>query len=91
MIEGPGIDRRPLVRRKGEGRVNPDAIGNLARVSLRNGQTVEEVRPFLDDVIATDTRPEWRKWARDTLGLHPQTDFSRMNFESSARVVGHRI
>ena len=52
----------------------PDAIANLARASLRNGQSVDQVRDVLDDIIAVDTRPEWREWASEQLGLHPPTE-----------------
>jgi Tfp pilus assembly protein PilF len=49
---------------------NPEVIGNLARVCFRCGETVAEMRPILEDVVATDARPEWRRWAAEQLGLH---------------------
>jgi Tfp pilus assembly protein PilF len=57
-----------LAREKAQ--ANPDVIGNLARVCFRCGETVAEMRPILEDVVATDTRPEWRRWAAEQLGLH---------------------
>jgi len=51
--------------------LNREVIGNLARVSSRTGRSVDEIRPLLEDVLATDTRPEWRRWARELLGVHP--------------------
>lgn len=63
-----------LAREKAESQ--PQVIGNQARVALRSGQSVDEIRPMLDDVVATDTRPEWRRWARELLGIHPQSELS---------------
>lgn len=52
----------------------PEVIGNLARASFRSGETVDEMRPLLEDVLMADTRPEWRCWAAEKLGLNaPQT------------------
>jgi Tfp pilus assembly protein PilF len=50
---------------------SPDVIGNLARASFRSGQSVDELRPLLEDVLTIDTRPEWRRWAAEQLGLNP--------------------
>jgi Tfp pilus assembly protein PilF len=52
---------------------SPDVIGNLARASFRSGQSVDEMRPLLEDVLATDTRPEFRRWAAELLGLNPDS------------------
>ena len=43
----------------------------MARVSYRSGQSVDEMRKLLEDVVATDNRPEWRRWAAELLGLNP--------------------
>jgi tetratricopeptide (TPR) repeat protein len=51
---------------------NPDVIGNLARASFRSGQSVNEMRPLLEDVLAMDPRPEWRHWATELLGTNPK-------------------
>lgn len=50
---------------------NPAVLGNLIRAQLRNGQTIDEVRPLLSDLILYDTRPDWVSWAREQLGLNP--------------------
>ena len=49
----------------------PEIIGNLARASFRNGESVDQMRVLLEDVLATDSRPEWRRWAAEKLGLNP--------------------
>ena len=49
---------------------NPDIISNLARASFRAGDTVEEMYVVLQDILATDSRPEWRSWAAEKLGLN---------------------
>jgi Tfp pilus assembly protein PilF len=46
---------------------NPEVIGNLARCSLRQGESVEQVRPLLEDLIFMDSRPEWVDWAKEQL------------------------
>jgi hypothetical protein len=56
-----------LAREKAQ--CSAEVIGNLARVSLRSGQSANAIRPLLEDVLATDPRPEWRRWAGETLGL----------------------
>lgn len=48
----------------------PEVIGNLARASFRSGETVDEMRPLLEDVLMADARPEWRCWAAEKLGLN---------------------
>jgi tetratricopeptide (TPR) repeat protein len=48
-----------------------EVIANLARASFRNGETVNQMRPVLEDVLASDPRPEWRHWASELLGLNP--------------------
>lgn len=48
----------------------PEVLGNLARASFRSGETVDEMRPLLEDVLMADTRAEWRCWAAEKLGLH---------------------
>jgi tetratricopeptide (TPR) repeat protein len=60
-----------LARQKGE--LQPQVIGNQARIAMRSGQTVDDIRPLLEDVVATDSRPEWRHWAKEQLGLHPSS------------------
>lgn len=50
---------------------HPEVISNLARASLRSGKTVDEIRPILEDVVATDARPEWNRWAAEQLGMNP--------------------
>jgi tetratricopeptide (TPR) repeat protein len=50
---------------------SPEVVGNLARASFRSGESVEEMRPLLEDVLTMDSRPEWRRWAAELLGLNP--------------------
>jgi tetratricopeptide (TPR) repeat protein len=48
---------------------NPEAIGNLARVRMRNGEPASAVRPLLSDLVFLDTRPAWTNWAREQLAM----------------------
>lgn len=50
---------------------DPAVIGSLACVQLKNGQTLDEVRPLLESLVFLDNRPEWIEWARDQLGRKP--------------------
>lgn len=50
---------------------NPAILGNLARALLRSGEPVDVVRPFLEEMVFFDTRPEWIEWAAEQLGLNP--------------------
>jgi Tfp pilus assembly protein PilF len=50
---------------------NPEVVGNLARATIRSGQSVDDARPLLEDVLAVDPRPEWICWAEGLLGVHP--------------------
>lgn len=50
---------------------DPTVIGNLAGAKLRNGASIEEVRPLLDMLVFHDHRPEWLAWAQDQLGRKP--------------------
>jgi hypothetical protein len=50
---------------------HPEVISNLARASFRNGTAVDEMRPILEDVLATDPRPHWRAWSAELLGVNP--------------------
>lgn len=50
---------------------HPEVIANLARTSFRSSDSVDEMRPVLEDVLATDSRPEWRRWSGELLGLNP--------------------
>jgi Tfp pilus assembly protein PilF len=46
---------------------NPEIIGNLARCSMRQGDSVDQVKPLLEDLVMLDYRPEWVNWAREQL------------------------
>lgn len=50
----------------------PEVVSNLARALVRSDRPIEEIRPVLDEIMALDRRPEWRSWAMDKLGLHPE-------------------
>lgn len=50
---------------------NQEVIANLARASFRSGDSVAEMRPLLEDVLAVDQRPEWVCWAENMTGTHP--------------------
>ncbi|MEM1108929.1 MAG: tetratricopeptide repeat protein [Planctomycetota bacterium] len=45
----------------------PELLGNLARVKIRRGDSPQEIRQLLLDLILKDTRPDWRKWAEQEL------------------------
>jgi tetratricopeptide (TPR) repeat protein len=59
----------------------PDVIAHFARASDRSGTQVDQMRPLLEDVLATNPRPEWRRWAADLLGVNPP-QFSANSLET---------
>lgn len=48
---------------------NPELLGNLARTRIRRGDTGEEVRDLLRQIVMKDSRSEWREWAERQLNL----------------------
>ena len=46
---------------------NPEYLGNLARASVRMGESTDETRRLLEELVLKDDRPEWRDWAMSTL------------------------
>lgn len=50
---------------------DPTVVASLTSVQLKNGQSVDELRPYLEMIVFGDNRPEWIEWARDQLGRHP--------------------
>ncbi|MEO0529368.1 MAG: tetratricopeptide repeat protein [Planctomycetota bacterium] len=50
---------------------NAEYIGNLARVSLKQGVPLNEVRYLLRELRLYDTRPGWIAWAEDLMGTNP--------------------
>jgi Tfp pilus assembly protein PilF len=57
-------------------RNNPDVIANLARASYRSGTKVDEMRPLLEDVLATNPQPEWQRWAAELMGMNPPSSLT---------------
>ena len=53
---------------------NAEFVGNLARARVRHGDKTSDVRPLLEKLVAIDTRPDWNRWARETLSLGPRTN-----------------
>lgn len=52
---------------------NPELLGNLARARIRNGESGEEVRDLLRQIVMKDTREQWRRWAENQLHLMPES------------------
>ena len=50
---------------------NAELIGNLARARLRRGDTPEQVKPLLMDLLLKDSRLEWVEWAERELAKTP--------------------
>lgn len=50
-------------------RANPHFLGNLARLRVRLGEHDEQLQQQLKDLVLIETRPEWRRWADQQLGL----------------------
>lgn len=48
---------------------NPEFIGNLARTKLRMGDKGERTRELIQELVAKDTRPDWREWASEKQAL----------------------
>lgn len=53
---------------------NPVLLGNLARVSIRRGDRGSIVRDLLQQIVAKDTRPDWRQWAEQQYYLLNATE-----------------
>jgi len=45
------------------------AIANLARVYIKMDGNKERTRDLLQQLVMTDRRPQWNRWARDTLAI----------------------
>lgn len=63
-------------------------IGGLASARLRNGETVDDVRPLLEALAFHETRQEWVAWAQDHLGTHPRKIASRPG-ETGDALIGN--
>jgi Tfp pilus assembly protein PilF len=48
---------------------NPDVLGSLVRARLRNGETVADLRPLLDELLFYESRTDWVAWASDQIAL----------------------
>ncbi len=46
---------------------NADVMETLIRTRLRNGESIEEVRPLVKEVLFYETRPSWVCWAKEQL------------------------
>lgn len=53
---------------------NPELIGNLARVYVKQHQNTPKTRELLHDIIMKDTRPEWTRWASEQLSSKSFSD-----------------
>lgn len=51
---------------------NPQLIGNLARAKHQRGDKDEEQRELLEDILLKDTRPDWKRWAREQVNRLPE-------------------
>lgn len=49
----------------------PSVIGSTAAAQLKQGRTVDEIRPLLEKLVFHDNRPDWVQWAQDELGRFP--------------------
>ncbi|WP_339911777.1 hypothetical protein [Symmachiella dynata] len=65
---------------------NPYVIGNLARARVRSGETVDMVRPLLQDTLLYDTRPGWITWATRQIELNPHclVDYESISDENGS-------
>lgn len=52
---------------------NADVIANLARVYIRDSRKDKRTRELLDQIVASDDRPQWVTWAREQLALFVKT------------------
>jgi len=48
---------------------NAELIGNLARARVRRGDSDDETRELLSQLVMKDTRSEWVDWAKQRLAL----------------------
>lgn len=52
---------------------NPQLVGNNARARIRRGDKDVEVIGLLAQLVMSDTRPDWKEWAREKLVLYRAT------------------
>ena len=48
---------------------NVQYIGNLARIRVRRGERDAQTRHLLEQLVLSDSRPEWNQWAQRNLHL----------------------
>ena len=48
---------------------NPEFLGNLARATLKKDEHSPDARDLLSDLLVYDSRPNWTRWARETLAV----------------------
>jgi Tfp pilus assembly protein PilF len=63
---------------------NPDVLETLIRTRMRNGESVDEVRPLIKEVLFYESRPAWVCWAKDQLGRVPENSGRKPNFPPPA-------
>ena len=51
---------------------NVDVMETLIRTRLRTGESIEEVRPLVKEVLFYETRPSWVCWAKEQLSRAPE-------------------
>jgi tetratricopeptide (TPR) repeat protein len=54
---------------------NPVALGNLARVRVKQDYDPTEIHSMLREVVFLDTRPEWVEWAQELLATRYRPDY----------------
>lgn len=66
---------------------NPEVIGNLARARLKRGDSIDGIRPLLQELKMADHREDWLAWASELLGLNPLTVVSATVDDSPALLL----
>jgi Tfp pilus assembly protein PilF len=63
---------------------NPDVLEILIRTRMRNGESIEEVKPLVKEVLFYETRPPWICWAKEQLSRAPETPSRKPAFPPPA-------
>ncbi|MEZ6048704.1 MAG: hypothetical protein R3C11_24630 [Planctomycetaceae bacterium] len=63
---------------------DPNIMIAYIRVEMRQGRTIDEMRPMIKKFLFYETRPEWIAWAKDQVGEHPE-QVACVNIESLSK------
>lgn len=60
---------------------NPEMLMAIIRLELKNGKTVDQMRPMMKEYLFYAEHPEYIAWVQDQLGLHPEEGVACINYD----------